>query len=170
YDYLFEKIGSGSDSLVINRRVIRNAGAFALMYSEIGKSHPGSDCFVFRRELIKKFILGNACVGANWIGRVLLSNLIVFSEKVEIVKDCHLTFHIGDDSAWLTGRFTDYDIHNKRIAYSVIESLLNVTNDRSRVESLLRERRRMDRWDDLNQRPKAGLLSRMKRKLRTFLK
>lgn len=170
YDYLFEKIANGSDSMVVNRRVIEKEADFAIMYSELGKSHPGSDCFVFRRELISKFVLGNTCVGANWIGRALLSNLVVFSEKVEIIKNGHLTFHIGDDSLWLTGRFTDYDLHNKKVAYSVIASLLDIAGKKEHVEMLLRERERMDRWDDVALRHKVDFFSKVKRKLRSFLK
>jgi hypothetical protein len=123
YDYIIEKLKSGSDSLIINRRVLDSLKEDSLMYSDIGKSHPGYDCFVFRKELVSKFVLGNTCIGANWIGRIMYANLIVFSKKLEIIKDAHLTFHIGEDGAWLSNNYNEFDTFNKNEVYNSIDYL-----------------------------------------------
>jgi hypothetical protein len=146
YNYIITKIESGSDSLIINRRVIPCITDLPLMYADVGVSHPGYDCFVFRKELLKKLILGKTCIGANWIGRAMLANLIVFSKNVEIIKDGHLTFHIGDDGAWLKNDYSEFDIHNKKQAYEIISHLRSTTNDEKIITDLNDITQYMDNW------------------------
>ena len=117
YDYVAEQLKE-HDALVINRRTISKsddpAGPLAGFCSQVGSSHPGFDCFVFRKDRYNNFILGSACVGANWIGRVLICNLMAFSDKFFLEKEAHLTFHLGDDRSWKTARNADFDEHNER--------------------------------------------------------
>ncbi len=110
-------IQQGYDAFVINRRTIpgyyRHVRDLPLMYAEIGEHHKGWDCFVFDRSLYSRFELANACIGAGWIGRILITNMACLAGKFRVFKDLHLTFHIGNEKAWQQSRFTDYIEHNK---------------------------------------------------------
>ncbi|HNS42093.1 MAG TPA: hypothetical protein PKN22_04985, partial [Taishania sp.] len=52
YDTIFKYIEQGHDAIVINRRRIsdkrRTLQDLPLMYADMGKSHPGFDCFVIK--------------------------------------------------------------------------------------------------------------------------
>lgn len=94
-------IEQGHDAIIINRRVVANAhlahGNLERMYADLGKVHTGYDTFVFKKELFKKFILKNICVGVPPVGNDLFYNLFVFAENPILETDLHLTFHIGED-------------------------------------------------------------------------
>lgn len=126
YDYIAEKLKL-YDALVINRRTIGKAEdperPLVEFYAQSGKAHPGFDCFVFRKDRYSEFSLGEACVGANWIGRVLICNLMAFSENLFLEKDAHLTFHLGDDRSWKTADNIDFDEHNERELASLMVML-----------------------------------------------
>lgn len=174
YDYILSKIVEGSDSLVINRRVIEHATDFTQMCAEIGEPHPGFDCFVFRRELLDNFDLGHTCIGANWIGRVLISNLIMFSNRLEIIKDAHLTFHIGEDGAWLMNNFSEFDLHNKNEAYRIIKRFIQITQDEEKKSKLRDILIFMDQWGikehpKTTQNKKWSMKRKIKNKLRKYL-
>ena len=107
----------GFDAFVINRRTIpdtyRRLGDMPCMYSEVGKKHPGWDCFVFKRDLYPEFNLGTACIGSGWIGRVMITNMACFSGKFDVFKEMHVTFHIGEEMVWKSRQFFEYLEHNK---------------------------------------------------------
>lgn len=117
-------INHGCDAFVINRRTLSNKytsiSELDSMYSDKGEPHPGFDCFVFKREVYPRFDLGCVCIGANWIGRALISNLIVNSNKFKVFDDKFLTFHIGDDRSWKVKKYSDYDLHNQKIVLSFL--------------------------------------------------
>jgi hypothetical protein len=117
YSSIAQIIGQGHDGFVINRRTIpAHYAAIAdipLMYAEVGESHPGYDCFVFRRETYPQFKLGVICIGTAWIGRALLANMVVHSTKFKEFKNKHLTFHVGDSQAWRHGDYDDYFQENR---------------------------------------------------------
>lgn len=89
------------DAIIINRRRLRaiytSTDQLEAIYKDKGKSHPGFDCFVFKRELFEKFILDEICVGIPFLGVSLAYNIFSFAEKPVYVFDKHLTFHIGLD-------------------------------------------------------------------------
>ncbi len=118
---------SGFDGMVINRRTIAknpsDPSRIPLMWAQVGEKHPGYDCFVFRREAYPQFDLGNACIGANWIGRVLLANVHAHSVNFRIFEDFHLTFHLGDDRSWKIPGFSDYDSHNQDELLRILEKI-----------------------------------------------
>lgn len=122
-------IESGYDAFVINRRTISekftSIEQLPLMFKEGGGKHPGYDCFVFKRENYKKFRMGMACVGANWIGRVVISNVMAFAEKFKVFEDLHLTFHIGDNRSWKKEKYLDYDRHNEIELLTILNHFLN---------------------------------------------
>jgi len=105
------------DGMIINRRTIASSPSdpelIPLMWAQVGEKHPGYDCFVFRREAYPDFDLGTACIGANWIGRVMLANVHANAKNFKIFEDFHLTFHLGDDRSWKIPDFLDYDEHNQ---------------------------------------------------------
>ena len=84
-------IENGYNAFVINRRTISqeytNVDQLYLMFSQAGEKHPGYDCFVFKRDFYPGFNTGAACIGANWIGRVLITNLICHSTKFDVFDD-----------------------------------------------------------------------------------
>jgi hypothetical protein len=85
----------------------------------MGIIHPGFDCFVFKRSAYPNYIMGNICIGINWVGTVLLWNLQVFSNSFSLFDKLHLTFHIGDDKSWKNPKFADYVFHNKTEAKKI---------------------------------------------------
>ena len=117
YTSIAQLVDTGIDAMVINRRTIAkfpcDPAYLPLMWAQAGEKHPGYDCFIFRRDAYPRFELGNACIGANWIGRVILANLFVHAKNFRIFEDCHVTFHLGDDRAWKNTKFSDYDRHNQ---------------------------------------------------------
>ena len=117
----------GYDALSINRRTIHprhtSVRSMPLLYAEVGKPHPGSDCFVFRRDAYPRYNLGTISVGAFWIGTAMLVNLGYQAEKLRVLKNTALTFHIGDDAGWRKPEYADYEEHNARQVARVIDEL-----------------------------------------------
>ena len=99
YDSVFEFIHKGHDAIVINKRRVssryNNPSQLSEIYADLGKSHPGFDCFIFKKELRDHFVLSEICVGVPFLGVSLLHNILAFSKNPKIVIDAHLTFHIG---------------------------------------------------------------------------
>ncbi|MBN1561072.1 hypothetical protein JW998_12535 [candidate division KSB1 bacterium] len=102
----------GFDALVINRRTISAAYSSAQelpkMYQDLGKKHPGYDCFIFKKDLYPRFKLARVVIGTNRIGLTLITNLISYAHKIKIFENLHLTFHIGEERSWREGIFNDY--------------------------------------------------------------
>ncbi|XLP06766.1 glycosyltransferase [Alteromonas marina] len=119
----------GLRAFTINRRTIpqyyTSPTQLSDMYKEHGEKHPGHDCFVFTGKMLSTFNLGLGCIGANWIGRILLTNLMAHCEEFETLPDEFLTFHIGDDRSWKVSELNDYDMHNESELLKVIEYLLS---------------------------------------------
>jgi hypothetical protein len=120
-------ISQGYDAFVINRRTIpdtyRQVNEIYLMYAQIGESHIGHDCFVFKREVYPGFKLGNVCIGIRLVGRVLLWNLVAYSRRFKEFKNLHLTFHLGQNKPWKNPGLKDYYDFNKNEARKVLQSL-----------------------------------------------
>lgn len=116
----------GFESLIINRRTIEKYAfdpqLLPLMYADNGRSHPGYDCFVFPRRLVDLFASSDACVGAPRVMRGLIYNLVAVSESLLILRDVHMTFHLGDDRTWDVPELKDYREHNVRCADSVLDT------------------------------------------------
>jgi hypothetical protein len=110
-------IGQGFDAFIINRRTIpghyRQLEDLPLMYAESGEKHPGWDCFVFARTLYPQFRLGDACIGTDWIGRMMIANMAPLARRFKVFKDLQMTFHIGDERVWGSHDLSDYAAHNK---------------------------------------------------------
>lgn len=117
----------GYDAVIVNRRSIARAFAapqqLPLMYAQHGSSHPGLDCFIIERSLLDRFVTNRACVGGGFVMRGLLFNLVAHAERLRILLNAQATFHIGDDAAWATSPYADYEAHNKAEALSVFRTL-----------------------------------------------
>ena len=117
-------IDAGHDAFVVNRRTIAEKYADApdipLMYSEIGKDHKGYDCFVFKKDAYPRYRLGRCCLGAAWVGRILIWNLALFSQNFKEFKESHLTFHIGNSSIWRNEKYSDYTVYNRKEACRIL--------------------------------------------------
>lgn len=170
YDFVFDyMVNNSSNSLIINRRVINSLDTYVNMSSEVGKDHPGYDCFVFKKEFINKFIFGNVCIGANWIGRAFIANLVALSDEVIVMKDRHLTFHIGDDGAWLTNRFNEFDEFNKSEVYKILAKLREMTSDETKNALFDEIQLFMDNWG-VNTKKKVSLLNKIRFRLAMIIK
>lgn len=139
YQTVSSIIASGYDSFVINRRTIsahyEQDEDIPLMYSEIGESHPGYDCFIFRRDIYPLFKLGSVCIGTAWIGRALVANMVAYSNKFKEFRDAHLTFHIGDSMQWRQEEYSDYFQENQKEYLKIFKQL---EPERGEFESVLR--------------------------------
>ncbi len=116
YTALAALINAGHKSFAVNRRTVAgqpcDPGDLPLIYAQAGESHCGYDCFVFPRNTYPRFCLGDACIGANWVGRALLANLLCTGERFDVLDDRHMTFHLGDDRSWKRSDYADYDSFN----------------------------------------------------------
>ncbi len=138
-------IDAGLDSFVINKRIISKTHIsvkdIPLMFAEVGRPHMGYDCFIFKRETYKKFILGSACVGAPHADKVILINQALTSNTFKVFHNLHVTFHIGNDKIWTAKTLKDYEMHNQRELNQIIAGL----SEEQRVvaqKSLAKNRRR----------------------------
>jgi hypothetical protein len=114
----------GFESIIVNRRTIAKYGfdpqLLPLMYADYGQSHSGFDCFVFPRRLFDGFVRSDVCVGAPHVMRALMFNLVALTRSLLILRDAHMTFHLGDDKTWQSPEFMDYRDHNQRCTQEVL--------------------------------------------------
>ena len=128
YNAIAALIDAGHDAFAINRRTIprdwpNGVSDLPLMRATLGEAHPGRDCFVFAREAGRAFDCGTACIGAQFVGKVLAANLLCRAGHYEDFTDLHLTFHLGDDRRWLAPAQREYGDHNRRELAGVLGRL-----------------------------------------------
>ena len=99
YQWCLHFIKQGYDAFIINRRRIPtdDAKVYHLdeIYREAGRSHPGFDCFVVRRDVLEKFSLADIAIGVPFIGIAMAQNVFALAEKPRVFDDRFLTFHLG---------------------------------------------------------------------------
>ena len=128
YPTVARLIDHGHDAFTINRRTIARdwpggVSDLPLMRARVGTPHPGRDCFVFARGAAKLYDCGLACIGAKEVGKVFAANLLAHARRYEEFTDLHVTFHLGDDRAWLAPGMNDYTAHNRRELAAVVGRL-----------------------------------------------
>ncbi|MFT4662282.1 MAG: hypothetical protein ACI8XB_002571 [Patiriisocius sp.] len=183
YQFVCEKVNLGYDAFVVNRRTIppkfKDISEYDDMCMEVGEKHPGFDCFIFKKELLDKFEMGNAGLGANWIGRVIITNLIVHAKKFEIFEDEFKTFHIGDDRSWKNPDFADYDEFNRQELIKIlIKYRLQFKGDTSKVSYLNEFLYKDMKWNEDGKNPyiashdhqKPNILKRVWNKILSILR
>ena len=101
YEAVAWHISKGHDAITINRRRLSHAylneSALPTLYSDIGLSHPGFDCFIFKKELLNQFLLDRLCIGIPFVEVALLHNMAAFASHPLYLTKEHLTFHIGSE-------------------------------------------------------------------------
>jgi hypothetical protein len=132
YAAVLSFIQQGHDAFIINRRRIpatyNSIDQLPQMYAEGGKPHPGFDCFVFKRELFPKFVLGEVCIGIPFIEILFGQNLFCFAQKFKLFEEEHLTFHIGEDI--FKPRNPRLLTHNRAEFWAAVKSLWPHLNSR----------------------------------------
>ena len=121
YDRIFDLLCEGYDGLAINREdVSKEIDGHVLAEKDIhkiwglpGKRHMGVDCVVFASHLFPKMEFGSVFVGAPPVGAVLLSQVRRNAKKFKWIKNERLTFHLGEDLAWMSESAKIYHIANK---------------------------------------------------------
>jgi hypothetical protein len=127
YRAIRDLISLGFDAIMVNRRTVSDVADYhvnhALAASEVGLNHPGFDCLIFRRALYSLFVRCNVCIGAPAVARALLYNMITHSRRTLMLKNVHLTYHLGNDQIWLEKSFADYHQFNIREVIGVMQQL-----------------------------------------------
>lgn len=120
-------IRKGYDAFIINRRTItpkeEDLYHLPLLFSEVGKKHPGSDCFVFMRSLYPDFVLGRMNIGCHFIDMSLQANYLAHAQHIAHMRDLHLTFHIGNDRVWQQS--PQGSLHNMREVENIFSQILD---------------------------------------------
>ena len=151
-------IDSNYDAFVINRRSVSDTYSriddIPLMCSEVGKKHPGFDCFVFHRRFLEDMVLGDVCIGITKIGVTLLTNLICLASRFRLFEDRHLTFHIGERMDWQDSQLKDYVEHNEQEALRVLRRLKSTYPQKFTDSPLCMKHFNM-LWEKLIERRKA---------------
>lgn len=116
YQAVHQYVLNGHDAVIINRRRIcstyNSVNELPIMYADLGKSHPGFDCFIFKKELLPKFVFGHICVGIPFLEVSFMHNIVAHAVNPLFVADAHLTFHIGMEV--MPKRNKAYYWHNRR--------------------------------------------------------
>ena len=149
YETASKLLSSGYDAVNVCRRTLSKSYSTVAdlpdMYADFGSDHPGTDCFIFKRSLLREFELNRIIVGTAYVALALRLNLHVFAERVLEVKRKHLTFHIGDDRPW--ARQFEYSNYNATQLDQIFEQL--------RKRSDLRNEGELNRFFTEFQRRKA---------------
>ncbi len=126
YDFIQFYIEQGNDAIIVNRRRISKTFTkveeLPILYAEFGKSHPGFDCFVFKKELLTDFIFDEICIGVPFLEVSFVHNLFSFAKNPIFLPDVHLTFHLGLEVMPKIQK--DYYWHNRTVFFKKINPLL----------------------------------------------
>ncbi len=127
YSTVRQIIEEGHDGFLINRRTLTreydSLDQLPLMYADPGEVHPGHDCFVFKRDIYPRFILGRCCLGVMRVARFIIANIIAFSRQFKEFKELHATFHLGDERSWNNPEYNDYYYYHVTELVGVLEQL-----------------------------------------------
>lgn len=167
YDAVAEIISKGIDAFSINRRTVSKLWETKeysfLSVSEVGITHPGSDCFVCKAEYLRSAVRTEACLGIVNIAKSFLYNAAALSPRFVIIPNAHLTCHFGDDRGWVDQEFAEYSEHNKACAIHVAGELCKKDDlYRDRLMQFAGDRKDRVLLDFFNP---PSLAVRMKRKL-----
>jgi len=156
-------IEQGYDAFVINRRTISKKYTkledVPLMYSEIGKKHPGYDCFIFPSSVYSKYNFEKVCIGASGLGKAFVINQVCNSKKFSEFRDFHLTFHVGDDKIWKNQEYNDYQIHNVKQVRALLENYKPIKPTTKEILTKLRKENENDLncMSEINNKPKINI-------------
>jgi hypothetical protein len=140
FQFLDYFIGRGFDALIVTRRTVDAVSLEAPLFiaqSDVGKPHPGMDCFVFPREWLESFTTNTAITGAGLVMRSLLYNLVAKAQRLLFLCSAHLTLHYGDDRPWQAPEFKAAEAHNAHEAKKLWQRL--AAGQAGRFEDLARK-------------------------------
>ena len=111
------------DYFTINRRLVsktrsdgtlRTTSDLDEIFTSVFEEHPGSDCFVIKREIAEKINMGDVFIGAPFFANVLNLKALYHSLNPAVFKSDELmaTFHLGDDRRWLNRRMGMFSFQN----------------------------------------------------------
>lgn len=115
YLLIKDLIEDGNDSFCINKRILPEELKdlpLSIIWSHMGGSHAGHDCFVFRRELYPALKIGDIVMGTPWSEATLIASLVAFSKNFKVFKNAFATFHLGDRRVWIGHELNDYRVLN----------------------------------------------------------
>lgn len=99
YEAIAALIHRGHDAITVSRRRISNRWRtleeLPLVLTQMGKLHPGYDCFVFHRSIIPRLIFSNVCIGTGYTSVAFIHNLIAFAQNPLVTDQLHLSVHLG---------------------------------------------------------------------------
>jgi hypothetical protein len=115
YNAVAMKIYQGYDAFTINRRTLPKSCVDKVPPGhelsaidekiQTGLSHPGSDCFVIKREIVESFSLGDLFLGFPPVAKNIVQILTRLAFKFHRFDSSEgLTFHLGDDRSWQKGK------------------------------------------------------------------
>jgi hypothetical protein len=125
YVQVAERLTSGLDALIVNRRRIpghfRGVEELPEMYAHPGAPHPGFDCFVFHRSICQKFQFEGVCVGIPFVEMTFSQNLFCYAKSCRLYDSDFLTFHIGMEV--FKKRDKEYLRYNKREFWKAVDKM-----------------------------------------------
>lgn len=128
YELVADLRRDGTDAASITRRTVhaRHSGStWSELAAQPGSHHPGDDCFVFDSKLLPRIHPVEVALGARWVARSLLWQLMLIARSFRHIGDLHATFHLGDDRAWGDPRLTDYDRFNQARVHQLVRQLVD---------------------------------------------
>lgn len=93
----FRKIIDSKTDEKTKHRLTANKDDLEYLFAQKGVKHPGNDCFVISRHIMKKLKMGNLYPAFSPWGIVLTKQMSILSKKYKKIRQEHLTFHIGED-------------------------------------------------------------------------
>ncbi len=129
----------GVDCLIINRRTVDSVGSYGVHPAcgafEMGKKHPGFDCFIFPVRWMSRFVRSDSCIGMPLVMRPLLHNLVAQANRMLILRSSPLTYHYGDDMTHGLPIYQDYHAHNQQQAQATMQTLCQDRQARERLRA-----------------------------------
>lgn len=134
YEAIATLLDLGFEAITVNRRDIpANADQgklLPLMECLIGRKHPGFDCFIFPRHWLDDLVKTDAVIGMPGVARSLLYNLVAHAQRMLLLNDVSLTFHVGSDAAWRAPQYADYRDFNYAQARRIYPALVGEGKER----------------------------------------
>ncbi len=137
YTVVSEILSRGFDSMIINRRTVDEFSGkedVPLALADMGKVHPGLDCFVFPRKWMDSFVYNKACIGTILVMRGLVLNMVAHAQSLIVLTRAHLTYHYGDDRTWQAPEMQQFRVHNHNETLIVSNHLKQNKDYRQRLD------------------------------------
>ena len=136
YDIVARAIDHGHDAFTINRQTVSAVSEDGVLFSALeldrifaleGGEHPGSDCFVIRRDIFEQIELGNLYLGFPPFANFILFQIEALAENYRVFESNELkaTYHLGDDQSWREDDEGSLELYHHQYHHA-IEDLLPI--------------------------------------------